>query len=126
MTLNDTMPSLIDDDSDSEFYSEDDIPFHPKQKVYPLESQSLGKKKRKKNKKKSSSASADEDYDEVNSVSSQAAEDERLLITDFWVSLSQEDRQRLVTQEKQSVLKKLFEHRNDKCDCSTCGRQRYV
>lgn len=50
--------------------------------------------------------------------------DERKRVLEFWLSLSQEERNKLIRLEKESVTKKMKEQQKHSCTCSVCGRRR--
>lgn len=50
--------------------------------------------------------------------------DEREKIIDFWASLSEAERNRLIKLEKESVTKKMKEQQKHSCTCNICGRRR--
>lgn len=53
-----------------------------------------------------------------------SSHEERQRIKAFWLSLSEEDRKRLVRIEKDAVLKKMKEQQRHSCSCQVCGRKR--
>ncbi|EPZ32768.1 Stress response protein NST1 domain-containing protein [Rozella allomycis CSF55] len=118
--VDETLPSLIDDDSDSEFYSEEDEELFGSFGTYEEQCVQVSQKS-KKNKKKNGSNLVNEEVEEQDE-----AEDERTKIREFWLSLSQNERKSLVDMEKEAVLKRLLEHKTEKCDCSSCGRQKVM
>jgi len=48
----------------------------------------------------------------------------RRRIKEFWLSLSEKDRNALIKLEKEAVLKKMKEQQRHTCSCSVCGRRR--
>lgn len=50
--------------------------------------------------------------------------EERERIKEFWLSLSQDERRKLVQLEKETVLKKMKEQQKHSCSCAVCGRKR--
>lgn len=50
--------------------------------------------------------------------------DERKKIIDFWASLNEVERNRLIKLEKESVTKKMKEQQKHSCTCNVCGRRR--
>ncbi len=50
--------------------------------------------------------------------------EERERIKEFWLDLNQDERQTLVTLEKDAVLKRMKEQQRHSCACAVCGRKR--
>jgi len=50
--------------------------------------------------------------------------EERKRVKEFWLSLSEENRNALIRLEKEAVLRKMKEQQKHTCTCSVCGRRR--
>ena len=50
--------------------------------------------------------------------------EEKQRIRDYWLSLSEGERRKLVRLEKEAVLKKMKEQQKTNCNCPACGRKR--
>lgn len=52
--------------------------------------------------------------------------EERQRIREFWLHLSEAERRSLVKVEKEAVLRKMKEQQKHSCNCSVCGKKRYI
>lgn len=52
--------------------------------------------------------------------------EERQRIREFWLQLREDERRSLIKIEKEAVLKKMKEQQRHSCNCSVCGKKRYV
>jgi hypothetical protein len=52
--------------------------------------------------------------------------EERQKIREFWLQLGEDERRTLVKVEKEAVLRKMKEQQKHSCNCSVCGRKRYL
>lgn len=51
---------------------------------------------------------------------------EKNLIKDFWAQLKDSDRRKLLVIEKDTLLKKMKEQQKYICQCTMCGRHKYI
>jgi hypothetical protein len=65
-------------------------------------------------------------YVNENIWSSNNNSEERQRIREFWLHLGEDERRSLVKVEKEAVLKKMKEQQKHSCNCSVCGKKRYV
>lgn len=64
--------------------------------------------------------------EEDNFWSSTNNTEERQKIREFWLQLGEDERRSLVKVEKEAVLRKMKEQQKHSCNCSVCGKKRYI
>jgi hypothetical protein len=74
-------------------------------------------------KPRSSSSSYDDDP-KHNDIWNVEESQERKQIKEFWLSLSEEERNRLIKEEKEAVLKKMKDQQRHSCSCPVCGKKK--
>lgn len=78
------------------------------------------------NRASSSSSSSKKPKEDDTFWSSTNNTEERQKIREFWLQLGEEERRSLVKVEKEAVLRKMKEQQKHSCNCSVCGKKRYV
>jgi hypothetical protein len=82
---------------------------------------SMGASSKGSNRRSMISSGGEDDLD-----SSSRTKVPREKIRQFWLELGEADRRKLVVLEKDALLKKMREQQKHNCQCTMCGRRKYV
>ena len=88
------------------------------------ESKKPRKNKRKKKKNSGTQAATFNLQKDKSDIWNRSYDEEMQGCRDFWFSLSDEERRKLVRIEKEGILKKMKEQQRHSCSCTVCGRKR--